>query len=69
MSPQNLPPVAPGCLGATVDAKERKKPPESEACGWYWIPMDFNLVEAGGIEPPSANSPPSALHAYPRLLI
>ena len=27
------------------------------------------LVEAGGIEPPSASPLPSALHAYPGLLI
>ena len=27
------------------------------------------LVEAAGIEPASASTPPSALHAYPRLLI
>ncbi|CAI8816913.1 protein of unknown function [Methylocaldum szegediense] len=27
------------------------------------------LVEAAGIEPASANPPPSALHAYPTLLI
>ena len=27
------------------------------------------LVEAAGIEPASAGPPPSALHAYPRLLI
>ena len=34
MLPPNLPPVAPavnGCLGATVDEMQRKKPPESEA--------------------------------------
>ena len=24
----------------------------------------FSLVEVGGIEPPSASTPPSALHAY-----
>jgi len=28
-----------------------------------------NLVEAGGIEPPSASTPPQGLHAYPALLI
>jgi len=27
------------------------------------------LVEAAGIEPASASTPPSALHAYPRLWI
>jgi hypothetical protein len=27
------------------------------------------LVEVGGIEPPSASTPPQALHAYPALLI
>jgi len=32
-----------------------KKPPQ----GWF----DY-LVEMGGIEPPSASTPPSALHAY-----
>ena len=26
-----------------------------------------NLVEAGGIEPPSASTPPQGLHAYPAL--
>ncbi|VAX00597.1 hypothetical protein MNBD_GAMMA22-3007 [hydrothermal vent metagenome] len=29
----------------------------------------MELVEAAGIEPASANSLPSALHAYPRQLI
>lgn len=32
-----------------------KKPPQ----GWFNY-----LVEMGGIEPPSASTPPSALHAY-----
>jgi len=31
--------------------------------------MNPLLVEAAGIEPASANPLPSALHAYPRLLV
>jgi len=27
----------------------------------------FQMVEAGGIEPPSASTPPQGLHAYPVL--
>lgn len=33
------------------------------------LDVDKNLVEAAGIEPASASTPPQALHAYPELLI
>ncbi len=31
-----------------------------------YLPIQ-KLVEAGGIEPPSASTPPQGLHAYPAL--
>jgi len=39
------------------------------ACGLSRMLSGIELVEAGGIEPPSASPPPLALHVYPGLLI
>lgn len=30
--------------------------------GRWWVVLDEYMVEAGGVEPPSADSQPSALH-------
>jgi len=35
----------------------------------YYRYYQVKLVEAAGIEPASASTPPSALHAYPIILV
>ena len=52
-----------------MDFKERpeKKNPESlvssRGFGLLWISLDYQMVEAAGVEPASANAPLSYLHA------
>ncbi len=51
-----MPPVAPGCqemLSISIGLKIIKSPIKSDDFGHPRILLDSNLVEAGGIEPPS----------------
>jgi hypothetical protein len=45
--------MEPPKCGATLDSYKPKKPAFLLRYGPYWISLDLNLVEAGGIEPPS----------------
>ena len=51
--------VLPDC----AEKENRPKPLESD--GFQWSRAVLDLVEAAGIEPASASTPPLALHAYP----
>ena len=62
----------------TVDWQRRllvfaghKKSRRSVGKAAYFYILSFlnQLVEAGGIEPPSASTPPQGLHAYPGLFV
>ena len=46
-----------------LDSISLKKPAFMLALGCYWIPLDVEMVEAGGIEPPSESAPLEPLHA------
>ena len=51
---------------------DNKKPASLTVCGLFglqWTSLNFELVEAAGIEPASASTPPKGLHACPALLI
>ena len=50
------------------DVLDTKKPLFSRAFGLSWIPEEWCLVEAAGIEPASANPLLSGLHVYPIFL-
>jgi len=53
-----------GTYWISWDILETKKPLVSRASGLSWIPEEWYLVEAAGIEPASANPLPLGLHVY-----
>ena len=57
-----MPPDSKGSAWMAVDT-EGKNPVKTGYYGLSWILMDSDLVEAAGVEPASANSLPSILHA------
>ena len=56
-------PDSTGSARMAVDTEGKKNPVKTVYYGLSWIFMDSDLVEAAGVEPASANSPQSILHA------
>ena len=58
-----VPPDSIGYLWTKVDASYKNNPVLAGLIEPSWTPLDFNLVEAAGVEPASASTLPLALHA------